>query len=88
MLDNLRRTSSPPASVARCWRMAAAAGRALIWTAFVVSTIALPTVLPSRSDRARRAGINARSHLRALARDAALAARSLRSDLLLAHQRG
>src|SRR5712664_3851246 len=89
MLDNLRRTSSPPASVAALlagWLLARDA--ALIWTAFVVSTIALPTLLPVLAAIVpRRAGINARSHLRALARDAALAAAQFALLIcLLAHQ--
>src|SRR4029077_18830384 len=60
MLDNLRRTSPPPASVAALlagWLLARDA--ALIWTAFVVSTIALPTLLPVRGAIVpRRAGLN------------------------------
>jgi len=89
MLDNLRRTSSPPASVAALlagWLLPRHA--ALIWTAFVVSTIALPTLLPVLAAIVpRRAGINARSHLRALAKDAALAAAQFALLIcLLAHQ--
>ncbi|HXO15236.1 MAG TPA: protein ndvB, partial [Steroidobacteraceae bacterium] len=89
MLDNLRRTSSPPASVAALlagWLLARDA--ALIWTAFVVSTIALPTLLPLLAAIVpRRAGINARSHLRALAKDVALAAAQFALLIcLLAHQ--
>src|SRR5438270_835185 len=89
MLDNLRRTSSPPASAVALlagWLLPRHA--ALIWTAFVVSTIALPTLLPVLAAIVpRRAGINARSHLRALGKDAALAASQFALLIvLLAHQ--
>jgi cyclic beta-1,2-glucan synthetase len=89
MLDNLRRSLSAPASL-----IALLAGWALplhaaaVWTGFVVSTIALSTLLPVLAVIVpRRARVTARSHLRALAADVRLAV-SLTALLLvfLAHQ--
>ncbi|HSE00793.1 MAG TPA: glucoamylase family protein, partial [Burkholderiales bacterium] len=89
MLDNLRRSLSAPASI-----IALLAGWALplpaaaVWTGFVVSTIALSTLLPVLSVIVpRRAQVTARSHLRALAADVRLAM-SLTALLVvfLAHQ--
>ncbi|MBI3041255.1 MAG: glycosyl transferase [Betaproteobacteria bacterium] len=89
MLDNLRRSLSAPASV-----IALLAGWALplhaaaVWTGFVVSTIALSTLLPVLAVIVpRRARVTARSHLRALAADVRLAM-SLTALLVvfLAHQ--
>jgi cyclic beta-1,2-glucan synthetase len=75
MLDNLRRSLSAPASVAALlagWLLSRDA--ALLWTAFVVLTIGLPALLPSFAAIVpRRAGVNARSHLRALRSDLGLA---------------
>ena len=89
MLDNLRRSLSAPASFAALaagWMLAPQA--ALLWSGFIVSTIALSTLLPVLSAIVpRRAGVTARSHLRALAADVRLAV--LLSALLLvflAHQ--
>jgi len=88
MLDNLRRSLSAPASL-----IALLAGWALplhaaaVWTGFVVSTIALSTLLPVLAVIVpRRARVTARSHLRALAADVRLAV-SLTALLLvfLAH---
>ncbi|OGA93175.1 MAG: hypothetical protein A3G27_01320 [Betaproteobacteria bacterium RIFCSPLOWO2_12_FULL_66_14] len=89
MLDNLRRSLSAPASVAALiagWALPLQA--ALIWTGFVLSTIALSTLFPILSAIVpRRARITARSHLRALAADVRLAL-SLTALLVvfLAHQ--
>jgi cyclic beta-1,2-glucan synthetase len=89
MLDNLRRSLSAPASVAALlagWLLPRNA--ALLWTAFVVLTIALPALLPIFAAIVpHRAGVNARSHLRALRNDIGLAA-SLTAFLIafLAHQ--
>jgi cyclic beta-1,2-glucan synthetase len=89
MLDNLRRSLSTPACV-----IALAAGWALplhaavLWTGFVVSTIAVATLVPILSAIVpRRARTTARSHLHALAVDVRLAL-SLTALLLvfLAHQ--
>ncbi len=76
MLDNLRRTLSAPASVAALfmgWLLPA--GAALLWSAFIIATIAMPALLPVFAAIVPgRAGITARSHLRALRKDAWLAA--------------
>src|SRR5439155_982467 len=75
MLDNLRRSLSAPASVAALlagWALPLHA--AVVWTGFVLSTIALSTLLPVLAGIVpRRARITARSHLRALAADVGLA---------------
>jgi len=75
MLDNLRRSLSAPASLAALvagWMLPPQA--ALVWTGFVVSTIALATLLPVLAAIVpRRARITLRSHLRALAADVRLA---------------
>ena len=89
MLDNLRRSLSPPASVLALvagWTLPLQA--ALVWTGFVVSTIALSTLLPVLAAIApRRARITARSHLSALAADVRLAlSLSALMVVFLAHQ--
>ena len=89
MLDNLRRSLSAPASL-----LALFAGwtlpmhGALLWTSFVLATIALPTLLPVAAVIVpRRAGITARSHLRALGKDLWLAARQMAFQVtFLPHQ--
>jgi cyclic beta-1,2-glucan synthetase len=89
MSDNLRRTLSAPSAVLALvagWMLPHPA--ALAWTAFVVATIALPTLLPVMADLVpRRAGISWRSHVFALAESLRMAA--LQTALLLtflAHQ--
>ena len=76
MLDNLRRTLSAPASVAALlvgWLLPA--GAALLWSAFIIATIAMPALLPVfAAIIPSRAGITVRSHLRALRKDVWLAA--------------
>jgi cyclic beta-1,2-glucan synthetase len=77
MLDNLRRTLSAPASVAALlagwWCLPPAC--ALLWSAFVVATIALPALLPVFAAIVpSRAGVTIRSHMRALRKDVWLAA--------------
>lgn len=75
MLDNLRRSLSAPSCVLALiagWLLPPKA--ALLWTAFVLTTIALPALLPVLAAIVpRRRGIVARSHLRALASDLWLA---------------
>jgi cyclic beta-1,2-glucan synthetase len=75
MLDNLRRTLSAPAAVLALlvsWTLPLHAS--LIWTAFVVLTIALPTLIPVvAAIPLRRPGVTLSSHSRALAGDAGLA---------------
>jgi cyclic beta-1,2-glucan synthetase len=89
MLDNLRRTLSAPAAVLALgigWLMPPYA--AVLWTAFLLTTIALPMLLPALAAIApRRRDIVARSHWRALARDFALAAMQIACVItFLAHQ--
>jgi cyclic beta-1,2-glucan synthetase len=89
MLDNLRRTLSAPAAVAALlvgWTLPLRA--AAIWTAFIVLTIAIPTLLPLLGAIVpRNAGVTLRSHVRALGRDLALAAsQSALLIVFLAHQ--
>jgi cyclic beta-1,2-glucan glucanotransferase len=76
MLDNLRRTLSAPASIAALlagWMLPRHA--AFAWTAFVVLALGVPALLPIFAAIVpRRAGINARSHVRALRQDIWLAA--------------
>src|SRR6266851_5364497 len=76
MLDNLRRTLSAPASVTALlmgWLLPASS--ALLWSAFIIATIALPALLPVFAAIVpSRAGITVRSHLRALRKDVWLAA--------------
>jgi cyclic beta-1,2-glucan synthetase len=75
MLDNLRRSLSAPASLAALvagWLLPLEA--ALVWTGFILSTIALATLLPVLAAIApRRARVSLRSHLRALAGDVRVA---------------
>ena len=75
MLDNLRRTLSAPAAVLALlagWTLPFHA--ALIWTVFVVLTIALPTLIPVvAAIPPRRPGVTISSHARALGGDLRLA---------------
>ena len=88
MLDNLRRTLSAPAAVLALlagWTLPFHA--AAIWTAFVIATIVLPTLIPAAGVVPRRAGVTTRSHLRALGGDLRLAlAQSGLLIISLAHQ--
>ena len=89
MLDNLRRTLSAPASVTALlvgWLLPA--GAALLWSAFIIATVALPALLPVFAAIVpSRAGITVRSHLRALRKDVWLAAtQSALVVTFLAHQ--
>jgi cyclic beta-1,2-glucan glucanotransferase len=75
MIDNLRRSLSAPAGVVALvagWALPLQA--AVVWTGFVLSTIALSTLLPVLAAIVpRRARITVRSHLRALSADVQLA---------------
>ena len=89
MLDNLRRSLSAPASVAALvagWTLPLDA--ALAWTAFIVSTIALSTLLPVLAAIVpQRARTTARSHLHALGADFRLAVLLTALQIVfLAHQ--
>ena len=71
MLDNLRRTLSAPASFAALfagWLLPGDAAR--VWTAFIVTMVAMPVLLPVLGVIAPpRSGISWRNHLRALLED-------------------
>jgi cyclic beta-1,2-glucan synthetase len=89
MLDNLRRTLSAPAAVAALlvgWTLPLRG--AAVWTAFIVLTIAIPTLLPTLGAVVpRKTGVSLRSHLRALGRDVGLAAwQTALLIVFLAHQ--
>ena len=89
MLDNLRRTLAAPASVVALlagWTLSLHS--AAVWTCFILSTIAVPTLLPVLAAIVpRRARITARSHLRALAADFWLAlSQTVLGVTFLAHQ--
>ena len=89
MLDNLRRSLSAPASLAALvagWTLPLQG--AVVWTGFILSTIALSTLLPVLAGIVpRRARVTARSHLRALAADVRLAlSQTALLAVFLAHQ--
>ena len=89
MLDNLRRTLSAPASVLAlllAWTLSE--HDAALWTFFILSTIAVPTLLPVLAAIVpRSARTTARSHLDALAGDLGLAlTQSALTVTFLAHQ--
>ena len=76
MLDNLRRSLSAPAAVLALlvgWMLPLPAA-ALLWTLFILATIALPTLVPVIAAVAPwRPGVSLASHGRALAHDLATA---------------
>ena len=89
MVDNLRRTLSAPAAVAALlagWTLPLRA--AGVWTAFIVLTIAIPTLLPVLGAlKPPNTGVSLRSHLRALRKDVTLAAsQTALLIVFLAHQ--
>ena len=89
MLDNLRRTLSAPAAVAALlvgWTLPARA--AAVWTAFIVLTIAIPTLLPVLGAiMPRNTGVALKSHMRALGTDLGLAlSQTALLVVFLAHQ--
>ncbi|WP_129646082.1 GH36-type glycosyl hydrolase domain-containing protein [Peristeroidobacter agariperforans] len=74
MLDNLRRSLSAPTALLALltgWLLPLHA--ASIWTAFVLTAIALPALLPVLAAVVPRRGVIARSHLTAWSQDVALA---------------
>jgi len=74
MLDNLRRSLSAPTALLALltgWLLPLHA--ASIWTAFVLTAIALPALLPALAAAVPRRGVIARSHLTAWSQDIALA---------------
>ncbi|TMB10289.1 MAG: glycosyl transferase, partial [Deltaproteobacteria bacterium] len=89
MMDNLRRTLSAPATFLTLvvgWTLPAASP--VVWTAFVLATIALPTLVPTLTVVIpRRRGISKRSYTRAIGRDLGLAASQTAFVItMLAHQ--
>jgi cyclic beta-1,2-glucan synthetase len=74
LLDNLRRSLSAPATLLAmliAWTLPATA--ALVWTAYIVSAIAFPPLLPAISDlKPPRVGVSLRNHFRAAGRDFAI----------------
>jgi cyclic beta-1,2-glucan synthetase len=89
MLDNLRRTLSAPAAFLTLlagWTLPFASP--VIWTTFVLATIAIPPILPVLTGLIpHRSGISKRSHLRAVGTDLVRAASQVALTLtLLAHQ--
>jgi cyclic beta-1,2-glucan synthetase len=89
MVDNLRRTLSAPLAVATliaAWAIPGAP--ATVWTGYILAVLILPAALPLLTNLLpRRRGISKRSHLRAVASDAAVAAaRVALSVVFLAHQ--
>ena len=89
MLDNLRRTlSAPMAVLALLAGWATPLDTALVWTAVVLATIILPTLIPViAAITPRRSGIAVASHLRALGGDLRLALTlSALIIIFLAHQ--
>jgi cyclic beta-1,2-glucan synthetase len=89
MLDNLRRSLSAPATfltLVVAWLLPGASP--VMWSAFVLATVAVPALLPVLGGAMpRRRGISKRSHLRAVGRDAALAASHVGLTLtMLAYQ--
>lgn len=88
MLDNLRRTLSAPSSLLALligWTLPLNA--ALVWTAFVVATIAVPALLPALSGLRPRRAIAASSYLAALSQDLMLALAQIALLItFLAHQ--
>jgi cyclic beta-1,2-glucan synthetase len=89
MLDNLRRSLSPPAvilSLLAGWTMPL--GDAAVWTGFILSTIVLPPLIPVVAQATRdRPGITLASHAKALAGELRLAlVQSALMIIFLAHQ--
>ena len=89
IVDNLRRTLSAPAAILAllaAWALPFA--NPLIWTAFVLATIAIPAILPTLLGIIpRRRGISKRTHVRAVATDFLVAlAQVTLATVFLAHQ--
>jgi cyclic beta-1,2-glucan synthetase len=89
MVDNLRRSLSPPTTLAALvsgWLLPLPAAE--VWTSFIVATIALPSLLPWFAGLIpRRPGISKRSHFRGLGKDLVIAIAQIAFQLaFLAHQ--
>jgi cyclic beta-1,2-glucan synthetase len=89
MLDNLRRTVSAPAAFVTLVVAWTAPGTSpMMWSAFILATVALPAFLPVLGGLIpHRRGISKRSHARAVGRDVVLAASQIGFTItMLAHQ--
>ncbi len=89
IVDNLRRTSSPPAAwlaLVAAWTLPGSS--ALVWTAFVLATLGLPALLPALAEIVpRRSGVSKRTHVRSVGRSFALASSQIALGItFLAHQ--
>ena len=89
IIDNLRRTLSAPAAALTLivgWLLPH--GLPLVWTVFVLATIALPALLPVFDEIIpKRSGISKRTHLRSVGRTFTIAASQIALGLtFLAHQ--
>jgi cyclic beta-1,2-glucan synthetase len=89
MLDNLRRTLSPPAAFLTLlagWLLPGT--QPLVWTGFVLATLLVPALLPFLVSLVpRRRGISKRTYLHGLGLDLAVgASQSALTIALLAHQ--
>jgi cyclic beta-1,2-glucan synthetase len=89
MLDNLRRSLSAPAALLTLiagWFLAP--DLAMVWTGFVLTTIAVPSLLAFMAGlEPRRSGISLRSHFRGVLSDLAIGASQFAlSVTFLAHQ--
>ena len=87
--DNLRRTLSAPAAGLTLivgWLLPH--GLPLVWTTFVLATIALPSLFPAIDElMPKRAGISKRTHLRSVGRTFTIAAAQITLAVtFLAHQ--
>jgi cyclic beta-1,2-glucan synthetase len=88
MLDNVRRSLSSPSLVAALVAGWIAPGTAaLVWTAFILTTMAVPPVIPVLGRLRRRPGVPWSAHVRTLTSDLGLALAQLAFMLVfLAHQ--
>jgi cyclic beta-1,2-glucan synthetase len=89
MLDNLRRTASAPAAfltLVVAWVMPGTSP--IVWSAFVLATVAVPPLLPVLGGLIPRGrGISKRSHTRAIGRDLFLAVSQIGLTItMLTHQ--
>ena len=89
IIDNLRRTLSPPAAwltLVAGWTLPHSP--ALVWTTFVLATLGLPALLPALAEIVpKRPGISKRTHIRGVGRSFALAGSQIALGItFLAHQ--
>jgi len=89
IVDNLRRTLSPPATwltLVVAWALPGSS--ALVWTAFILATLGLPALLPALAEVIPgRSGVSKRTHIRSVGRSFALASTQIALGItFLAHQ--